>query len=70
MVLKRTVLGGIKPVVLWFSKKTVSSHTDVVGEAICPCCGSLGRYSLFVDCCLDSDDVEALVDGQLELVKC
>ena len=56
-------------------KKTVSSDTDVVGEihgdtAICPCCGSLGRYSLFASCCLDSDDVEALVDGQLELVKC
>ena len=53
-------------------KKTVPSHIDVVGEAtaICPCCGSLGRYSLFVGCCLDSDDVEALVDGQLELVKC
>ena len=33
MVLKRTVLGGIKPVVLWFLKKTVFSHTDVVGEA-------------------------------------
>ena len=30
MVLKRTVLKGIKPVVF---KKTVSSHTDVVGEA-------------------------------------
>ena len=33
MVLKRTVLGGIKPVVRWFLKKTVSSRTDVVGEA-------------------------------------
>ena len=33
MIFKRTVLGGIKPVVLWFLKKTVSSHTDVVGEA-------------------------------------
>ena len=32
MVLKRTVLGGIKPVVLWFLKKPFS-HTDVVGEA-------------------------------------
>ena len=32
MVLKRTVLGGIKPVVLWFLKKTVSSYTDVVGK--------------------------------------
>ena len=32
MVLKRTVLGGIKLVALWFLK-TVSSHTDVVGEA-------------------------------------
>ena len=32
MVLKRTVLGGIKQVVLWFLKKTVFSHTDVVGE--------------------------------------
>ena len=32
MVLKRTVLGGIKPVVLWFLKNR-SSHTDVVGEA-------------------------------------
>ena len=29
MVLKRTVLGGIKPVVLWFLKKP---FTDVVGE--------------------------------------
>ena len=34
MVLKRTVLGGIKLVVLWFLKKNVSSHTDVVGEAM------------------------------------
>ena len=33
MVLKRIVLGGIKPVVWWFLKKPVSSHTDVVGEA-------------------------------------
>ena len=33
MVLKRTVLGGMKPVVWWFLKKSVSSHTDVVGEA-------------------------------------
>ena len=34
MVLKRTVLGGIKPVVWWFLKETASSsHTDVVGEA-------------------------------------
>ena len=33
MVLKRTVLGGIKPVVLWFLKKTIPSHIDVVGEA-------------------------------------
>ena len=32
MVLKRTVLGGIKPVVLCFFKKNVSSHTDVVSE--------------------------------------
>ena len=31
---KRTVLGGIKPVVWWFFKKNVSSHTDVVGEAM------------------------------------
>ena len=56
-------------------KKTVSSHTDVVGEATeilqsVPVVVSLRRYSLFVGCCLDSDDVEALVDGQLELVKC
>ena len=34
MVLKRTVLGGIKPLVLcFFLKKNVSSHADVVGEA-------------------------------------
>ena len=33
MVLKRTVLGGIKPVVLWFLKKPFPSHIDVVGEA-------------------------------------
>ena len=33
MVLKRTVLRGIKPAVLWFLEKPVSSHTDVVGEA-------------------------------------
>ena len=68
MVLKRTVLGGIKPVVLWFLKNrffTCCGRGD--GDtAIC----SLGRYSLFVGCCLDSDDVEALIDGQLELVKC
>ena len=32
MVLKRTVLGGIKPVVLWFLKNR-SLHIDVVGEA-------------------------------------
>ena len=24
----------------------------------------------FFSCCLDSDNVETLVDGQLELVKC
>ena len=57
-----------------FLKKTISSHTDVVGEAteilLCPCCGSLGRYFLFVGGCLDRNDVEALVDGQLKLVKC
>ena len=43
-------------------KKTVSVSLSM----LC----SLGRYSLFVGCCLDSNDVEALVDGQLELVKC
>ena len=32
-VLKRTVLGGIKPVVSWFLKKPFSSHTDLVSEA-------------------------------------
>ena len=32
MVLKRTILGGIKLVVLWFLK-TISSQTDVVGKA-------------------------------------
>ena len=31
VVLKRTVLGGIKQVVWWFLKN-VPSHTDVVGE--------------------------------------
>ena len=73
MVLKITVLGGIKPVVWWFLKKRFFAywccglgHGDT---AICPCCGSLGRYSLFVGCCLDSDDVEALADGQFQLVK-
>ena len=34
VVLKRTVLGGIKPVVLWFLKKPfLRRHADVVGEA-------------------------------------
>ena len=32
MVLKRTILGGINPVVWWFLKKPFL-HTDVVGEA-------------------------------------
>ena len=30
----------------------------------------LDDIPLFVGCCLDIGDVEALVDGQLELVKC
>ena len=57
------------PVVWWFLKK-LFIHILMLWARPRRCCGSLGRYSLFVGCCLDSDNVEALVDGQLELVKC
>ena len=56
-------------------KKTVSSHTDVVGEAT-EILQSVNVVVVLDDilyssvCCLDGDDIEALVNGQLELVKC
>ena len=46
MVLKRTVLGGIKTVVWWFLKKPFLHMLMLWARpgdtAICPCCGSLG----------------------------
>ena len=75
VVLKRTVLGGIKPVGWWFLRKPFLHILMLWARPrrhckIRPYCGSLGQYSLFVSCCLDSDDIEAVVDGQLEIVKC
>ena len=70
MVLKTTVLGGIKPVVLGFLKKPFLHILMLWARPRVPAVVVLDDILYSSVCCLDSDDVEALVDGQLELAKC